>query len=174
MSNPYAKYVSETQIDRNIPRRAEWQGRVVVGDITTVPGLPESLGFLPLEETPEPSEPAPAGSHYEPRYALDDEEEPTAITQTWVAAEDPPAPPRTFSKFRLKLAIADAGFLQQFEQLLAAVEVKPGYSGAAAFADAVTLDEDHPKFAEAVAAVKQTFGLTDEQIEAILAASVAE
>lgn len=168
-AKPYAKYISETTIDRNIPRRAEWQGRTVVGDITIVPGLPESLGLLPFDATPMPEEPAPAGSHYEARYSVIDER----IGQTWVAVEDPPAPPRTFSKFKLKLAIADAGFLSEFEQLLASVEVKPGYSGASAFSDAVTLDEDHPKFEEAVAAVKQTFGLTDEQIEAILAASVA-
>lgn len=166
----YAKFVSETQIDRNIPRRAEWQGQTIVGDITTVPGLPESLGFLPLDETPMPEQPAPEGSHYEPCFSVIDER----IAETWVAVPDPPPPPRTFSKFRLKLAIANAGFLPQFEAMLGEVEVLPGYSGAAAFSDAVTLDEDHPKFAAAVELAKMQFGLTDEQIETILAASVAE
>ena len=164
----YAKFISETTLDRNIPRRAEWQGRVVIGDITTIPGLPESLGFLPLDETPMPEQPAPEGSHYEPRFSVIDER----IAETWVAVQDPPPPPRTFSKFKLKLAIAGAGFLSQFEQMLAQVEVLPGYTGAAAFADAVTLDEDHPKFAAAVALAKQEFGLTDEQVEEILTNSV--
>lgn len=164
--NTYAKLISETQIDRNAPRRAEINGRAVTGE------LPEdylaTLGFYPLDETPMPE--ARDGWHYEARYALTC----SRIVQSWVEVENPPAPPRTFSKYKLKLAIADAGLLSQFEALLSSVEVRPGYSGAAAFADAVTLDEDNLKFAEAVAAVKQTFGLTDEQVEAILASSVAE
>lgn len=169
-ANPYAKFVSETRIDRNVPREAMWNGSTIRGDITTVPGLPESLGFLLFDATPQPEQPAPEGSHYEPRYSVIDER----VAETWVAVPDPPPPPRTFSKFKLKLAIANAGFLPQFEQMLAQVEVLPGYTGAAAFADAVTLDEDHPKFAAAVSLAKTEFGLTDEQVEAILAASVAE
>lgn len=163
----YAKFISETEINTNLPRRAEWKGVVYVGDLSTIEGLPQFLGFFPLvvPEMPEPSE----GHHLEPRYADFGDR----VVQTWVEVENPPPPPRTFSKFKLKLAIANAGFLSQFEQMLAQVEVLPGYSGAAAFADAVTLDEDHPKFAAAVALAKQEFGLTDEQVEAILAASVA-
>ena len=167
----YAKFISETQINDNVPRRAEYQGRTYTGDLTEIPGLLESLGFRPMliPIQPDPEE-AGDGKHWEPRYSLDEQ----FIRLTWTAVDDPPPPPRTFSKFRLKLALAAAGFLSQFEQMLAQVEVLPGYSGAAAFADAITLDEDHPKFAAAVALAKQEFGLTDEQVEAILAASVAE
>ena len=39
---------------------------------------------------------------------------------------------------------------------------------------ATTLDADDPLIVAAVAALKQSLGLTDEQVEAILAASVAE
>ena len=165
----YAKFVSETQINTNVPREAVWQGRTYTGDLSTIPGLLESLGWKLVRRPQAPDDPR-EGYHYEQRYA-DGED---GIQVSWVEVEDPPPPPRTFSKFKLKLAIANAGFLAQFEQMLAQVEVLPGYSGAAAFADAITLDEDHPKFAAAVAMAKQEFGLTDEQVEAILAASVAE
>lgn len=168
-AHEYARFISETQINTNVPRTAMWHGETCVGDLSTIPGLLESLGWKPVFRPQMPDDPR-EGYHYEARYA--DEED--GIRVSWVEVQDPPPPPRTFSKFKLKLAIANAGFLAQFEQMLAQVEVLPGYSGAAAFADAVTLDEDHPKFAAAVALAKQEFGLTDEQVEAILAASVAE
>lgn len=161
----YAKLLSETSIDRTPPRSAVIDGAFVCGTLPR--DYLATLGYYPLRETPAP---APAeGCHVEPRYALDGGE----VVQGWVQVPNPPPPPRTFSKFRLKLAIASKGFLPQFEQLLASVEVLPGYSGAAAFADAVTLDEDHPKFRDAVAAVRERFGLTAEEVEEILAASVA-
>ena len=164
----YARLISETAIDRNPPRHARLpDGRTVAGELPA--DYLASLGYHPLDEAQRPSEDPAAGTHWEARYALDGGD----VVQSWVQVENPPPPPRTFSKFRLKLAIASAGFLPQFEQLLASVEVLPGYSGAAAFADAVTLDEDNEKFKDAVKAVKSQFGLTDEQVEEILAASVA-
>ena len=165
----YARLISETAIDRNPPRHARLpDGRTVSGELPA--DYLATLGYHPLDEAPRPSEDPAAGTHWEPRYALAE----GRVAQSWIEVPDPPAPPRTISKFKLKLAIASAGFLPQFEQLLASVEVLPGYSGAAAFADAVTLDEDHPKFRDAVAAVRERFGLTAEEVEAILAASVAE
>ena len=166
----YAHLINQTTISTNPPRSAIIDGAQVVGD------LPEpylnTQGWYRLETTPAPD--TQDGYHAEPRYAYDSEETPTRIVQSWEVVQDAPPPPRTISKFKLKLAIASKGFLAQFEQLLASVEVLPGYSGAAAFADAVTLDEDNPKFVSAVEIVKTEFGMTDEQIEAILAASVAE
>lgn len=95
-------------------------------------------------------------------------------TNRKVEEETPdPSAPRTFSKFKLKLAIASKGYLDEFTSMLAEVEVAPGYNGAAAFADAVTLDEDHPKFKDAVKKAKDNLGLTDDDVERILAASVA-
>lgn len=124
----------------------------------------ERDGFLPIGPTPEKP-----GDGYARRYdvSLDGK----SIVVSW---EIPPPPPRTISKFKLKLAIAQAGLLQQFTALLSQVEVAPGYWGDEAFADAVTLDEDNEKFKDAVKAVKQQFGMTDEEVERILAASVAD
>lgn len=166
----YAHLIDQTTISTNPPREATIDGAQVVGE------LPESYlnsqGWYRLEQTPAPE--TQAGYHAEKRYAYDSDETPTRIVQSWEVVQDPPPPPRTISKFKLKLAIASKGFLPQFEQLLASVEVLPGYSGAAAFADAVTLDEDNEKFKDAVKSVKQQFGLTDAEVEEILSASIAE
>ena len=164
----YAKLISETAIDRNPPRHARLpDGRTVSGELPA--DYLATLGYHPFDESPRPSEDPAAGTHWEPRYALAD----GRIAQSWAQVPDQPAPPRTISRFKLKLAIAQAGLLGSFTQLLSGVQVAPGYTGADAFADAVTLDEDNPKFKDAVAAAKQAFGLTDEDVERILAASVA-
>lgn len=166
----YVKLVSSTSVRRDVPKSAIIDGKFVCGT------LPEaylnSQGWYRLAETPMP-EPR-TGYHYERRFAYDNDEAPTAIVRSWVEVEDPPPPPRTFSKFKLKLAIASAGYLDEFTTMLSSVEVAPGYMGDEAFRDAVTLDEDHPKFRDAVQMAKDNIGLTDEQVEAILAASVAD
>lgn len=166
----YARLISATSIDRNPPRQAVIDGRSVTGE------LPEpylnSQGWYRLVETPMP-EPR-VGYHYEPRYAYDDAENQTKIEQSWVEVEDPPPPPRVFSKLKLKGAIATAGLLPAFKEMLSGMEVAPGYTAKEAFDDAVNLSEAHPKFADAVAVAKQILPVTDEQIEAILASSVAD
>lgn len=128
-----------------------------------------SQGFLPLDRMDPPTEILPRGQCYAPRYRIDD----GRCVEYWVVVQGE-IHPRTISKFKLKLAIAQAGLLSQFTALLAQVEVAPGYMGDEAFADAVTLDEDNHKFADAVQRVKTQFGMTDEQVEEILAASVAD
>jgi hypothetical protein len=162
MKNPYAKYISETAIDRNLPRHAKWQGRVVVGNITAVPGLPESLGFLPLSETPAP-ETVREGFHWEARYAVADGH----IVQSWVEVEDPPAPPRVFSKRKLYRALAAAEVW---------APAKAYMEQAGCWEDweyATTLDEDDPLLVSAIGALKTQLDLSAEQVEEILANSVA-
>ena len=169
----YAKLLSATSIDTNPPRSAMIGGRFVCGR------LPEpylnSLGYYRLDETAEAGTPD-EGYHLEPRYNYDDAEHQTKVVRTFVQVADPvpTRPPRTISKFRLKMALANLGLLDQFTEMLSQVEVAPGYMGDEAFRDAVTLDEDNEKFQGAVTLVKQEFGLTDEQIESILAASVSQ
>lgn len=127
-------------------------------------------GCLPLVYTDPPDVPAGRGYQWGARYRRVEGER---IEQFWVE-EEAPVVPRTISKFKLKLAIAQAGLLSDFTNLLSQVEVAPGYMGDEAFRDAVTLDDDNPKFKAAVKLVKQQFGMTDEEVERILAASVAD
>lgn len=168
----HVKLVSETSIRRDAPKSAYIDGRFVCGT------LPEaylnSQGWYRLTETPMP-EPR-TGYHYEQRFAYDSDEAPTAIVQSWLEVEDPPAPPRTFSKLKLKMALAQAGLLQQFLDVLQGVELieGSGYMASDAFADAVNLSEANDGFKAAVQAAKNELGVTDEDVERILAASVAD
>jgi len=168
----YAHLINQTTISTNPPREAVIDGALVVGD------LPEpylnSQGWYRLDTTLAPE--TQDGYHAEPRYAYDNDETPTRIVQSWIVVEDPPAQPRTFSKLKLKMALAQAGFLQQFLTVLQGVELikGSGYMASDAFADAVNLSESNDGFKAAVQAAKNALGVTDEQIEAILAASVAD
>jgi len=167
----YAKLISTTQIDRNAPRSAVIDGRYVTGE------LPEpylnSQGWYRLETTPAPE--TQDGYHAEPRYAYDNDETPTRIVQSWEVVQDPPTPPRVFSKLKLKMALAQAGLLQQFLAVLQGVELieGSGYMASDAFADAVNLSEANDGFKAAVKAAKNALGVTDEDVERILSASVA-
>lgn len=161
----YAKLISETAIDRNPPRSAVIDGSFACGTLPR--DYLATLGWYPLVETPSPA--PDEGCHVEPRYAVDGGE----IVQSWAQIENPPSPPRTFSKIKLKGAIAEAGLLDEFKAMLETVEVKPGYTAAEAFADAVTLDENHPDFKDAVALAQRELGIPQELIDRILAASVA-
>ena len=160
----YARLISETRIDTNAPRSAVIDGSTVCGQ------LPEdylnSIGWYRLEETPAP-EPR-EGYHFEARYAYDSAEAPTRVVRSWAEVQDPPPPPRSLSKRKLYRALGAAGIWEGAKSYM---------EGAGCWEDwqyATTLDEDDPLIVAAVAALKQSLGLTDEQVEAILAASVAE
>ena len=167
----YAHLISQTTISTNPPRSAVIDGAQVVGD------LPEpylnSQGWYRLETTPAPE--AQDGYHAEPRYAYDNDEAPTRIVQSWEVVQDAPPPPRVFSKLKLKMALAQAGLLQQFLAVLQGVELieGSGYMASDAFADAVNLSEANDGFKAAVKAAKDALGVTDKDVERILAASVA-
>ncbi len=168
----YAHLINPTTISTNPPRSAIIDGRSVTGE------LPEaylnSQNWYRLDELPGPN--PRDGYHLEPRYAYDDAESPTKIVQSWVEVEDPPPPPRVFSKLKLKMALAQARLLQQFLAVLQGVELVEGsgYMASDAFADAVNLSEANDGFKAAVKAAKDNLGLTDEEVERILAASVAD
>ena len=156
----YAKYISETRIDQNLPSKAAWEGRLVTGDITIFPGLPESLGFLPYDAAPMPE--PPAGYHAEARYAVED----GRVKQSWVEVQDPPPPPRSLSKRKLYIALKAQGIWAAVKSYMEAAGCWEDFSLA------TTLDEDDPLIVAAIAALKVDLGLTDEQVAAIIDASV--
>lgn len=78
----------------------------------------------------------------------------------------------TFSKIRLKIAIAQLGKLAELETWLASFEVAPGYSALEAWNDAQVISDDFEGFAQYFAAAKQILGVSDAQAEAILAQCV--
>lgn len=161
----YARLISETAIDTSVPRSAVIDGRLVTGE------LPElylnSQGYYRVDELPGPI--PQEGYHLEPRYAYDDAEHPTRIVQSWVQVEDPPPPPRSLSKVRLMRALKARELWFPVKSFIQASE---DYSDE--WELSTTLDEDNELIVSAIAALKAQLGLTDEQVEAILAASVAE
>ena len=80
------------------------------------------------------------------------------------------AQPRTFSKIRLKIAIARIGKLAALETWLASFEVAPGYSALAAWNDAQVISDDFEGFAAFYAAAKSALGVDDATADALLAA----
>ena len=160
----YARIISETRIDTNAPRSAVIDGSTVCGQ------LPEdylnSLRWYRLEETPMP-EPR-EGYHFEQRFAYDDAEAPTRVVRSWAEVQNPPPPPRSLSKRKLYRALGAAGIWEGAKSYMESAGCWEDWQYA------TTLDEDDPLIVAAVAALKAQLGLTDEQVEAILAASVAE
>lgn len=80
----YAKFINETTIDRNVPRRATINGREVRGELPA--DYLATLGYFPFDEAPTPSEDAPEGKHWEVRYSQGE----GAVTSAWVAIDNPP------------------------------------------------------------------------------------
>jgi hypothetical protein len=60
---------------------------------------------------------------------------------TWEIVADPPPPPRRWSRFAIKGAIADAHLLPQVKAFLSAFELKPDYSALEAFTDVDYIEE---------------------------------
>ena len=113
---------------------------------------------------PEPRE----GYHFEARYAYDSDETPTRVVRSWAEVQDPPPPPRSLSKRKLYRALGAAGIWEGAKSYMESAGCWEDWQYA------TTLDEDDPLIVAAVAALKAQLGLTDEQVEAILAASVAD
>ena len=81
--------------------------------------------------------------------------------------ELPPPPPRTFSKYKLVAALMQA---QVWPQVKEWIESVPGAYDL--YLAAEDISEDEPLLAQGIAAVKELLSWTDEQVEAVLAASV--
>ena len=79
--------------------------------------------------------------------------------------ELPPPPPRTFSKLRIVSALTDAGVWDSVKQLLIDRGLYDLYLAAQDFRD------DNEDFKRGKAALQAALGWTDEQVEAVLAAS---
>lgn len=161
----YAKYISPTLIDLNVPKSAKIDGAYVIGK------LPESylatLGYYPLVEE---AAPVPeTGYHIEQRYKTENGN----VVKYWIQVEDPPPPPRirSFSKIKLKMAIAKAGLLDAFESFIREIEIAPGYFAYDAWNDAQVIRDDFDGFDNMLSTIKSTFGLSDETIEQILNAA---
>lgn len=158
----YAKLLSATAIDRNVPRQGrDANGRMIVGQLPA--SVLATMDFFPLDETPAPE--PPSGCHMEARYALAE----GRIAQTWAAVEDPPPPPRSLSKVRLMRALKARNLWAPVKGFIMSSET---------FADewelSTTLDENHELVKNAVGALRTQLGLDDATVAGLLDESVAE
>lgn len=127
-------------------------------------GLPP---YLEVVDTP----PQTDAAHYavatgwelhEP-YDIEDER---CWKRVYEVRELPPPPPRTFDKYRLVDALMNAGVWGHVEAWLK--ETPNAWTRALMAPD---ISEDEPLLAQGIAAVKELLSWTDEQVEAVLAAS---
>lgn len=131
----YAKYISETRINPDIPTRADIAGMHYSGDLTKKPEVLKALGFLPVWDSGEPIY-IPENSHYEPRYKLvnDESERPEVsedvllpeeypfIAVSYVILEDP-KPIFQYSKLKILMMCQQAGLSEKLLGFLKSDEI---------------------------------------------------
>lgn len=127
-------------------------------------------GYLPL--SPDwPIDP-PQGKHYQ----RTDKIEPNgADGYRWVyrLVDDPPPPPRTFSKLKLYAVLSAANLWDALKAWLEA-QTYEGMNAWMAFSLAQELTEDHPMFAAWFSAAKTALDVDDATAEELLAKCVKE
>ena len=116
-----------------------------------------------------PSQPAPKGYHYEAQGWA---ELGGVIQRVYAAIQDPPPPPRRWTRLSIKTALAQAGMLAAARQFLASVEIATGYTAWEALTDCDYIEEGYPdatRWAALLDCAAATLGKTREEIDAFLA-----
>lgn len=110
---------------------------------------------------------APAPTPPEGKIAVPDswEVQDGEWVRTYTYEDAPPPPPRTFSKLRLVAALTEAGVWAQAKALIEQAGLYDLFLAAQDFA------EDNEFFAQGRAALQTALGWTDQQVDAVLAAS---
>ena len=130
-------------------------------------------GYLPVD-TAAPSEPPREGYHYVPDGW---EERDGAIRRFWREEANPPPPPRRWTRFAIKGALADAHLLPVAKAFLGAYELKPDYTALEAFTDVDYIEEFYggeETWSALLNGAAVALGKTREEIDAFLAAIPTE
>lgn len=140
----------------------EYAGKVIRLDDGSVVVAPKEADLLAAHYLPVVDEkPETDDAHYAAPTGWVEQD--GAIRRTYEIRENPPLPPRTFSKYRLVAALMDAGV---WPQVKAWIEGEPGAYDL--YLAAEDISEDEPLLAKGIAAVKELLSWTDEQVERIL------
>jgi len=131
------------------------------------------MGYLPLEDSVMPT--PPEGKHWERNgkiYSFED-----GYAWDYVLVDNPPPPPRRWTRLSIKTALAQAGILPPVYGFLQTVEIANGYMAWEALSDCDYVEEGYPN-AEAWNALLDgaavALGKTRAEIDAFLAAIPTE
>ena len=131
-------------------------------------------GYLPLSPD-SPVDPAPDGQHWERTGKI--ERDGTGYKWMYVLADNPPPPPRRWTRLSIKTALAQAGMLDAARQFLSSTEIATGYTAWEALTDCDYIEEGFGG-AEAWNALLDgaatALGKTREDIDAFLGAIPTE
>lgn len=157
--------MTETRYAKIIDGRPDFAGAVItLPDGRRVANPTEAhlhaAGYKPYIDEP----PQTDAEHYAAPIGWEDRD--GAIRRTYEVRELPPPPPRTFSKYRLVSALMQADL---WTGVKAWIENTEGAYDL--YLAAEDISEDEPLLAQGIAALKSELGITDEQVEAILAAA---
>lgn len=117
--------------------------------------------WYPIEPLPPPSTPPAEGYHYVRNGEVFDEEHKCIVPQ-YAQVENPPASPRTFSKFKVVRLLTERGIWVKVRDYIV---TKGLYD---LFLAAQDFKEDDKFFIEGLTSLKGELGLSDEQVEEIL------
>ena len=111
---------------------------------------------------------APAGYHYEFRsYEFAE----GAFRRTYAFVQDPPPPPRRWSRLSIKTALAQAEMLAAARTFLESVEIATGYTAWEALTDCDYIEEGYPdatKWSALLDGAASALGKTRAEIDAFL------
>lgn len=130
-------------------------------------------GYLPL--SPDWPVDPPEGKHYE----RTDKIERDGDGYKWVYAlvDNPPLPPRRWTRLSIKTALATAGMLDAARQFLSSTEIATGYTAWEALTDCDYIEEGYPdaeKWNALLDGAANALGKTREEIDAFLASIPTE
>jgi len=131
-------------------------------------------GYLPL--SPDWPVDPPQGKHYERTDKIEANGD-QGWRWTYRLVDNPPPPPRRWTRLSIKTALAQAGMLDAARQFLSATEIATGYTAWEALTDCDYIEEGFggaEKWNALLDGAAQALGKTREEIDAFLDAIPTE
>jgi hypothetical protein len=125
-------------------------------------------GYLPL--SPDYPVDPPEGKHYERTDKI--ERDGDGYKWVYMLADNPPPPPRRWTRLSIKTALAKAGMLDAARQFLSASEIATGYTAWEALTDCDYIEEGYggaEKWNALLDGAANALGKTRAEIDAFLA-----
>jgi hypothetical protein len=125
------------------------------------------VGYLPLEDSVMPT--PPEGKRWERNGKIYSHE--SGYAWDYELVDNPPPPPRRWTRLSIKTALAQAGMLDAARQFLSASEIATGYTAWEALTDCDYIEEGYPdakKWSALLDGAAQALGKTREEIDAFL------